>query len=308
MAKLEQDIMTPPVEISKQAVSTKTKYAKNKAFYIFTLGSALLLGVVLISIILFIGKTGLQVFKDVSPMEFFFSFTWDPYAEKYGAAVFILGTLSLTGLTLILAGPISLALAVFTVEVAPDWLKRILRPLLDLLVGIPSIVYGYLGLTILVPFIRSATGALVGDGLLAAAIVLTIMVLPTITRISDDAIAAVPTELREASYAMGSTRLQTIFRVILPAASPGILTAVILGMARAIGETMAVVMVIGNTAQLPTDLYTPTAVLTTTIVNQIIDVEFGSAWNNALYMMAFLLLIISTIMILIIRRIRTKGA
>ena len=146
-----------------------------------------------------------------------------------------------------------------------------------------------------------------GDGLLAAAIVLVIMVLPTISRISDDAITAVSPELREASYALGASRMQTIFRVLIPAAGPGILTAIILGMARAIGETMAVVMVIGNTPQLASDLLTPTAVLTSNIVNQIIDVEFDSTWNYALYMMAFLLLIISNVLIIIIRKLRAKG-
>ena len=125
----------------------------------------------------------------------------------------LLGTFALTGLTLLFATPISIGVAIFTAEIAPNWLKRLLRPVLDLLVGIPSIVYGYLGLTILIPFLRNITGATMGDGLLAAAIVLTIMVLPTISRISDDAITSVPLELREASYALGSTRMQTIIKV-----------------------------------------------------------------------------------------------
>ena len=248
-----------------------------------------------------------MVFKDVSFTEFFFSTTWEPFEEKYGAASFIIGTLELTGLTLLLAAPISIAMAIFTAEIAPDWLKRLLRPVLDLLVGIPSIVYGYLGLTVLIPFLRNITGTTMGDGLLAAAIILVIMVLPTISRISDDAITAVSPELREASYALGASRMQTIFRVLIPAAGPGLLTAIILGMARAIGETMAVVMVIGNTPQLASDLLTPTAVLTSNIVNQIIDVEFDSTWNYALYMMAFLLLIISNVLIIIIRKLRAKG-
>ncbi|WP_425434963.1 phosphate ABC transporter permease subunit PstC [Paenisporosarcina indica] len=287
---------------------TKSTYFQNRMFRLFCFFSVLILGLSLLSIIIFVGRTGLLVFKDVSFQEFFFSTTWEPYDDKFGAATFILGTLSLTGLTLLLAAPISIGIAIFTSEIAPNWLKRILRPVLDLLVGIPSIVYGYLGLTVLIPFLRNITGATMGDGLLAAAIVLNIMVLPTISRISDDAISSVPSELREASYALGSTRMQTIIKVILPAASPGIFTAVILGMARSIGETMAVVMVIGNTPQLPSDLLTPTSVLTSNIVNQIIDVEFDSTWNYALYMMAFLLLLISNLLIIIIRKLRVKGA
>ncbi len=182
-----------------------------------------------------------------------------------------------------------------------------MRPMLDLLVGIPSIVYGFLGLTILIPFIRETTGTLVGDGFFAAALVLTMMVLPTVARISDDAICAVPQHLREAGYALGSTKLQVITRIVLPAARPGILTAIILGMTRAIGETMAVVMVIGNTAQFGWDLLTPTSVLTSNIVMQITNVQFDSTWNYALYMMAFLLLFISLVLIIIIRQLRPKG-
>ncbi|WP_235846641.1 phosphate ABC transporter permease subunit PstC [Neobacillus drentensis] len=282
-------------------------YFKNKTFKFYSLLSALILGLVLLAIIIFIGKTGLLVFKDVSFKEFFFSTTWEPDQGKFGAAIFIIGTIALTALTMVMAVPLSLLLAVYIVEIAPAWLKRIIRPVLDLLVGIPSIIYGYLGLTILTPFLRDITGSVMGDGLLAAAVTLTIMVLPTVTTISDDAISSVPSELREASYALGSTRLQSVLRVILPAAKSGIMTAAILGMARAIGETMAVVMVIGNTAQFPETLFTPTAVLTSNIVMQILDVEFDSTWNYALYMMAFILLIVSNLMIIIVRRIRAKG-
>lgn len=301
---------TEHVRIQHEQTKTKQwriKYMKNNAFRYACLVSALSLGVALFSIIVFISQTGFLVFKDISWKEFFFSATWEPFEEKYGAAVFILGTLYLTFLTLMICTPIALAIAIFIAEIAPTWLKNIMRPMLDLLVGIPSIVYGFLGLTILIPFIRETTGTLVGDGFLAAALVLTMMVLPTVTRISDDAICAVPQHLREAGYALGSTRLQVIMRIVLPAAQPGILTAIILGMTRAIGETMAVVMVIGNTAQFGWDLLTPTSVLTSNIVMQITNVQFDSTWNYALYMMAFLLLFISLVLIIIIRQLRPKG-
>lgn len=307
MAKLEQELQGSQLLVSSQKKIKQSIYIKNHLFKLYSTFSVLFLGLVLLAIIIFIGQTGLLVFKDVSFKEFFFSLTWEPFEEKYGAATFIIGTFELTGLTLLIATPISIGVAIFTAELAPNWIKRIMRPVLDLLVGIPSIVYGYLGLTILIPFLRKITGTLMGDGLLAAAIVLVIMVLPTISRLTDDAITAVPLELREASYAVGASRMQTIFKVLLPAAGPGIFTAIILGMARAIGETMAVVMVIGNTPQLASDLLTPTAVLTSNIVNQILDVEFDSTWNYALYMMAFLLLIISNVLIIIIRKLRAKG-
>jgi phosphate transport system permease protein len=137
--------------------------------------------------------------------------------------------------------------------------------------------------------------------------VLTIMVLPTISRISDDSLTAVPKKYRDASYALGASRFQTIVKVVIPAAGRGILYAVILGMARAIGETMAVVMVIGNTPQLADELFKPTSVLTSNIVMQIANVPFDSTWNYALYMMGFLLLVISLVMIMLVRLIQGKG-
>lgn len=283
------------------------KYFSSHLFRYLCLFSALFLGITLFSIVLFISKTGFLVFKDVSFSEFFFSTKWQPENGKYGAAVFIIGTLYLTFITLLIATPISLCIAVYIAEIAPKQLKNIMRSLLDLLVGIPSIVYGYLGATILIPFIRKITGAPVGDGFLAAALVLTIMILPTVTRIADDAICAIPEELREASYALGSTKFQMITKVVLPAAKSGILAGIILGMTRAIGETMAVVMVIGNVAQLGFNLITPTSVLTSNIVMQILNVDFDSTWNYALYMMAFLLLFISMLLIIIIRKMRPKG-
>jgi phosphate transport system permease protein len=257
-------------------------------------------------VIIFIGKTALLLFGDVSPAEFFLSFNWTPEEDAFGAAAFIVNTLTLTALTLLIAVPISVGMAVLCAEIAPKWMKSFIRPVLDLLVGIPSIVYGYLGLTVLLPFLRRISGEGLGDGVLAAALVLALMVLPTICRISDDAIIAVPRKFRDAAYALGSTRLQVIMRVVLPAAKRGIISAIILGMTRAVGETMAVVMVIGNTPQLAKSLFTPSSVLTSNIVMQISNVEFDSNWNYALHMMAFLLLLISFVLILVIRVIGRK--
>ncbi|MNZ47701.1 Phosphate transport system permease protein PstC [compost metagenome] len=279
----------------------------NGLFKNYFLLSILMLCFVLAMVIFFIGRTAILTFKEVSIAEFFFSLNWTPEEGYFGAALFIINTLFLTALTLIIAVPISVGMAILIAEIAPKWMKNFIRPVLDLLVGIPSIVYGYLGLTILLPILREASGEGLGDGILAAALVLTIMILPTISRISDDAITAVPKKYREAAYALGSTRLQVIFKVVLPAASRGIIASIILGMTRAIGETMAVVMVIGNTAQLAKSLFSPTSVLTSNIVMQISNVEFDSTWNHALHMMAFLLLIISFILILFIRYLGRKG-
>lgn len=258
----------------------------------------------LLVIVYFLARTGFRVFSAVDPLIFFFSTDWLPENDQFGAASIIFGTFYLTFITLAIAGPISIGLAVFNAAIAPPWIQRTMRMVLDLLVGIPSVVYGYLGMTVLIPLIRTVTGEPMGDGMLVAALVLSLMVLPTISRISDDALTAVPRDYIEASYVLGATRTQTIFKVWIPAARNGIISAVVLGMARAVGETMAVAMVIGNVAQMPNSLFTPTAVLTSNIVSQILNVQFDSTWNYALYMMAFILLIISLILIAFAHRLK----
>ena len=211
-----------------------------------------------------------------------------------------------TILSVLIGAPLGLLGAIFLAKVAPVWLKNIMRPATDLYVAIPSVVYGYIGLTLLVPYLRDALGATTGFGVLAASLVLAIMIMPTILSISTDALNAVPKPLEEASLALGATWWQTMVHVIVPAAAPGILTAVVLAMARAIGETMAVQMLIGNTPQIVTSLLSPTATLTSNIVVEMGNTPFGSVWGNALFLMAFVLLLISLAMILVIRRFGTR--
>ncbi|CVK18778.1 phosphate ABC transporter permease subunit PstC [Sporomusa sphaeroides] len=273
--------------------------------YLF-IASAFLMTIIIISIIVFVGQQGLMTFKEVSPMEFFFSAKWDPTENQYGALSFIAGSVYVTVLAVLLGAPLGLAGAIFMAKIAPDWLREIMRPATDLYVAIPSVVYGYVGLTVLVPFIREFFQVNTGFGLFAAALILSIMILPTIISISEDAIRAVPKTLEEASLALGATRWQTITKVLLPSALPGILTAVILAMARAIGETMAVQMVIGNTPQLAKSLFTPTSTLPSEIVVEMGNTPFGSAWGNSLFLMALVLLILSIVMILIIRQIAAR--
>ncbi|ASS65900.1 MULTISPECIES: phosphate ABC transporter permease subunit PstC [unclassified Paenibacillus] len=279
----------------------------HRSFRILCAAAAVLVSGVLLTMLFFMFRTGVLTFQSVSLREFFLSAEWEPENDKYGALVFIAGTFMVTALTLAIAVPISILAALFLAELAPSRLARVIRPILDLLVGIPSVVYGYMGLTLLIPALRTVTGSNLGDGVLAASLVLAIMILPTITRISDDAIRTVPRKYIQGSYALGATRFQTVTGVILPAASRGIVQACILGMARAIGETMAVVMVIGNTPQLADSLLKPTSVLTSNIVMQMPNVPFDSTWNNALYMMGFLLLAISLLMIAVVRLLQKKG-
>ncbi|BBB91241.1 MAG TPA: phosphate ABC transporter permease subunit PstC [Methylomusa anaerophila] len=273
--------------------------------YLF-ITSAFLMTIIIASIIVFVGHQGLMTFKEVTPLEFFLSAKWNPTSNQFGTLSFISGSIYVTLLAVIIGAPLGLGGAIFMAKIAPVWLREIMRPATDLYVAIPSVVYGYIGLTIFVPFIRTFFDVPTGFGLFAAGIILSVMILPTIISISEDAIRAVPKPLEEASLALGATRWQTISRVLLPAALPGILTSIILAMARAIGETMAVQMVIGNTPQMAKSLFTPTSTLPSEIVVEMGNTPFGTAWGNSLFLMALVLLAISMVMILIIRRI-AKG-
>ena len=276
--------------------------------YLFIM-AACLMTLIIFSIIFFVGRQGLLTFTAVSPLEFFFSSVWNPSTGKFGAAAFIVGSVVSTLLAVLLGTPLGLLGAIFLAKVAPGMLKQVMRPAVDLYVAIPSVVYGYIGLTLLVPFLREFFGAATGFGVMAASLVLAIMILPTILSLSVDAIQAVSKSMEEASLALGATWWQTMIHVVLPAAAPGIMTAVVLAMARAVGETMAVQMLIGNTPQIVTSLFSPTSTLTSNIVVEMGNTPFGSVWGNALFLMAFVLLLLSLGMILLIRRFgQGKGA
>lgn len=266
--------------------------------YVFIV-SAAMVGIIIFSIIIFVSKQGLQTFQDVSFWEFHFGTTWNP-PHEFGAFPFVFGSIAVTALAIFLGGPLGLAGAIFMAKIAPKWMRELMRPATDLFVGIPSVVYGWVGLTVFMPVISKYTGG-PGFGLFLAAVILAIMILPTVISISEDALRAVPKSLEEGSYALGANRWETIYRVLIPASLPGLLTAMIMAMARAIGETMAVAMVIGNSPRLADSLFGPTATLTTEIILNMGQTPFGSTWNNALFYMAFTLLMVSLFMILLIR-------
>ncbi|MCL4424764.1 MAG: phosphate ABC transporter permease subunit PstC [Firmicutes bacterium] len=273
---------------------------QNRYMAMVLLGAAILVIMTIVAIIGFVGRQGLLTLSDVSWREFFLSPHWNPTSGQYGALVFILGSLAVTFLALLFGAPLGLAAAIYMAKIAGGPMRDVMRAATDLFVGIPSVVYGWIGLTVLIPVLQRLTGQS-GFGLLPAAIVLGIMILPTLVSISEDALRALPISLEEASLALGATRWQTIWEVLLPAARPGILTAMVLAMARAIGETMAVQMLIGNTPQLPRGLIAPTSALTSEIVVEMANTPFGSTWNNALFLMALVLLLISLALILLIR-------
>lgn len=285
---------------------------------------AVLLIAVIISIFVFIGTNAFRVFSEgASLREFFFGTNWDPTGNNdlngnpaYGAGGLILGSIVITFFSVLIATPLAIGLAVCFTEVAPRWLTRLLQPLIELFTGMPSVVVGFLGLVILVPFLQKVSSPITGGiatggyGWGAAILVLVIMILPTIISISIDALRAVPGSVREASLALGSTRWQMMSRAIIPAAGPGLATAVVLGMARAIGETLAVSMVL-NGSSLPQKLFSlsvffqPNINITSAIVN-----DFGETAGpsrDAYWMLAFVLLVISFLFICISRYLASRG-
>ncbi len=289
----------------------QTKYDASRKFFdglvrrLFV-ACALLMALIIAAIVFFIGQQGLQTFIEVSPVDFFFSAKWDPLEKQFGALSFITGSLYVTALSILIGGPLGIAGAVFMAKIAPKRLHSFMKPAVGLYMAIPSVVYGFMGLTVIVPLVREFFGVASGFGLFTTASILSIMILPTVISISEDAIRAVPRPLEEASLAMGATYWQTIWHIILPAAMPGLMTAIILGMARAIGETMAVQMVIGNTPQLAKSLFMPTSTLPSEIVIEMGNTPFGSAWSNSLFLMALVLLFISLAMIVAIRKIAAR--
>ena len=224
----------------------------------------------------------------------------------------ISGSFAVMILSTVFALPIAFGSAIFVVEIAPGFGRRVFQPLVELLVGIPSVVYGLIGLTVIVAWVRDAAAnigqTITGFGIFSSAIVLAVMILPTITSLSIDALAAVPQEYREGSYALGCTRWQTVWHVVLKSAAPSLMTAVILGMTRAFGEALAVQMVIGNAAQMPTGLFTPAATLTSVLTMGMGNEAMGTVYNDVLWSLALLLMLMSLIFILVIHLVGRKGA
>ncbi|HEX3031354.1 MAG TPA: phosphate ABC transporter permease subunit PstC [Bacillota bacterium] len=267
-----------------------------------------------LAIVAFIAVKGVSTFvgTGITPWGMLFSKTWlpDRPANLGGPALgilpFLSGSLLVSFIAVMLGGPLSVMAAFFINEIAPDWGKKYLQPAIELLAGVPSVVYGWLGLSILVPVLRNHFGGM-GFSLMAGALVLTVMIMPTVVSVSVDTIRALPGSYKEAAIALGSTRWQVIRRVLLPAAMPGILTGIILGLARAFGEALAVQMVIGNVRQVPTGLFKPAATLTSGITMDMGYTAMGSLWNNALWTMALVLLLMSFLFIIAIRFIGRRS-
>ena len=262
-------------------------------FFAFACVSLVALGL----IIFFIFREAIPLLRSVSIANFLGT-KWFPTIEplRFGALPLIAGSGMVTLGALIVALPLGYGAAMFIAEVAPGLIKDLAKSVLELLASIPSVVYGFFGLMIVAPFIRNGLGIPTGMTALTASIILGIMALPTVASLSEDAMTAVPKSYREASMATGATRWQTIWRVTFPAAFSGLLGAAILGMGRAVGETMAVLMVSGNAAQLTGSFLKPIRTLTATIALEMAETPFGSTHYHALFALGALLLVITLFM------------
>jgi phosphate transport system permease protein len=255
-------------------------------------------------IFLFVGYRGYPIFTKVGLLQFLGGGTWYPTKGSFGILPLIVNSLLAMIGALALGGPLAVGTAVFLSEVASPRVREWVRPAVELLAGIPSVVYGFFGLVLLRPIVAQLFGGL-GFGLFTVWLILAVMIVPTIAALTEDALRSVPEGIREASYAMGATKWQTIWRVLLPAAKIGIIDAIILGMGRAIGETMAVVMVAGNARVIPDGIFKPFLTLTTVIV---MDMPYASGdHRTALFGVAIVLFIISMLFVGAIRLISRFG-
>lgn len=250
---------------------------------------AALLALALITFFIF--QAGLPLIAKVGLPGFLFNTTWNPTAQEpsFGILPMIVGSLWVTLGAMVIGVPLGLAVTIFLVDLAPERVSAFMRPAVQLLAGIPSVVYGFIGLTLLAPLVRNTLG---GPGLsvLTGAIVLGIMILPTIISISEDAIRSVPPALRQGALALGATRWQVIKDIVIPAARSGIIASIVLGMGRALGETMAVIMMIGNSLQLPTSVLDSATTLTSNIG---LEMAYASgAHRQALFATGIVLFII----------------
>lgn len=250
---------------------------------------------ILLAILVSLASNGLKTFEAVSPAAFLLGRSWYPILDppEFGILPLILGSIYVTLGALAISVPIGVGAAIYIAEFAPAALKHWFKTVVEFLVAVPSVVFGFVALKVLVPWVQQAFGLDTGLTGLAGSIVLAFMALPTIVSISEDAIVAVPREFRHGSLALGGSKWQTVYRVVVPSAASGIFAAVMLGLGRAIGETMAVMMVTGNAAVIPGTLLAPMRTMTATIAAEMGEVVRGSDHYHALFGIGLVLFFIT---------------
>lgn len=267
------------------------KTYKERLFQGITYIASLFTIVALLGIIYSLFHEGLPMFSVVSTKEFFGSSAWYPTHEnpEFGAYTLIVGSLYVTLGALVIGVPLGLGSAIFISEIAGNRLKEIAKPIIELLAGIPSVVYGLFGMAFLAPLIRDWFHLDTGLNVFTASIILGVMIVPIIASMSEDALSNVPKSLREAALALGATRIECIFRTVIPAAKSGIIGSVLMGFGRAIGETMVVLMVSGGSAQIPKSIFESTRPMTSTIAAEMGETVVGDLHYQSLFALAILL-------------------
>ncbi len=257
--------------------------------------SGLLVIIFVFLIFLFLLKDSLSLFGQYAVGEFLFGRNWLPISEppKFGIIPLLLGSIYVTVGAIVICVPFGVAAAMFIAEVAPHYLKHILKSLVEILASIPSVVLGFIGIVWLGPFLRNALNLNTGMCGLTGSLLLAFMALPTIITISEDALVSVPRTYKEAAFGLGATHWQTLWRIILPSASSGIIAAVMLGIGRVIGETMVVMMVTGNAPVIPKSILEPLRTLTATIAGEMGETVGGSEHYFALFAVGLVLFIIT---------------
>jgi phosphate transport system permease protein len=250
-------------------------------FFLFSLVSIVVLSLIVFSLF----REGLPIFGKVSVKDFIFGMEWYPTSDppSFGIFPLIIGSLIVTFMATVIAVPLGVLAAIYISEIAPASIKEILKSVIELLAGLPSVVLGFFGMVIIAPWLQETFDLPTGLNIINASVILAIMAIPTISSISEDALYSVPREFKEASYALGATKFETIIQVIIPAAMSGISTAVMLGMARVIGETMVVLMVAGGAAAIPGSIFDSVRPMPASIAAEMGEAPFRSAHYQALF-------------------------
>ncbi len=280
----------------------RSRYLIDRSSRTLLLLSAFLSLVILAAIAVYTFKAALPALQQVGLWDFLFGKAWHPDYNEFGILPMIVGSIVVTLGALIIAVPLGIGCAILLAEVAPYRVRQFLRPAVELLQGIPSVVYGLVGMVIVIPLVRHIEGS--GYSVAAGITVLTVMILPTIVSISEDSIRAVPKSYREGSLALGATHWQTIWRVLLPSARYGIVASIVLAMGRAIGEAMAMIMILGSSVVIPGSLFSPASTLASTVAAEV--AEATPLHRSALFAMSVvlfvLIIIINSLALVILRR------
>lgn len=269
----------------------KNRCSKEKIIKLFLLIIAFTSITFVALIFFFLFHEGLPIFKHVSFREFLFGKYWYPTSDPpdFGIFPLFIGSILVTLLSSVIAIPIGVMTAIYLAEMASPFVRKILKPLIELLAALPSVIIGFFGMVVVAPFLQKYFDLATGLNLFNASLMLAFMSIPTICSISEDAIYSVPTELKEGSFALGATHLQTLLRVILPSSLSGISVAITLGMSRAIGETMVVLMVAGGAAMIPESIFDPVRPMPASIAAEMAEAPYKSLHYHALFAIGIVL-------------------